>query len=1493
MADVRCACRSSLALILTVASAAVLSLAVPAPAAAAAPGELLPGPEVALPATPLPPTDAYLHTADGRIQVLVELANVPAARAWAAALASSRGTKAQALTSARAAAKASMAAIASAQQKVAGMIAARPAWRATEVYRVGRALNAISYFVAPAAVDALRRLPGVRAVHLVEAEYPSNFTSVPFIGAPQLWGNTLSLPSNITGAGVRIGIIDTGIDYQHPMFGGSGLLADYQANDRVTISPSLFPTAKVVGGTDFAGDAYTGANAPVPDPNPTDCNDHGSHVAGTAAGFGVQSDGTTYPGPFDPSTPFNSLRIGPGVAPGALLYSLRVFGCKGSTGLVVQAIDWAIDPDGDADFSDHLDVINMSLGSNFGTLSSTSAMAAENASLVGVIVAAASGNAGDTYFITSSPAVSGRSLSVAAIADPGVPGAVLNVTAPPAIVGGYAALPDAFGNGAPSPSGQSGTIVLVQAGSGTPSQGCSAYTNAAAVAGNIALIDRGTCTFQLKAAQAQSAGAIAAIIVNNVPGDPNLTLMGPDNTQPNITIPAVMISFNDGATIKGQLPGVTATLAAATAADTVASFSSRGPRIESAHVRLKPDVAAPGLNIISTQSGMTCMTGGGCITPTANGFDPGGLSLTISGTSMATPHIAGSMALLRQLHPDWSVEELKALLMGGALHDLTVGSNATGAKYGPGRIGAGREDLALSAPNLVTAFNADEPGLVTLSFDREVVSSSTQVKTVRLVNHGAADQAFNLGFDLRNSEPGVSFSLPGGSTITVPAGGSVTFGVEMDANASLMTHLRDPTVGPLQLDPTFGTGNQPRHFLTEEAGYLTFSQSSQVVMHLPLYSAVRAASSMAGSSPIATGGNPSGSTNVTLTGTPVCTGTLSSTCTGTFPADEVSLVTPLELQAVHAQNPAIPAYANLQYAGVAYDAVHNLLIFGASTWGTWSTPNQVSINFLIDPTNSGSFTRVLFDSSPGQLSGAYFGSGAAGQDPFFGFRFNTSTNGISALTYVNGTSAAGIDSRVLDNSALVMTATPAQLALSSTIVKWKVQTCPGSDPLCLGGPPIDTISGPLSWDYTAGNQGLNFAGARLLQDLPGATIPVTFNTANIATNGSLGALLIHHHNAVGTRAQAIPVEGTASADLTVSKSMAPAAPPLNSNAVFTVTVRNLGPGTATGVVVADLLPAGLTYVSDDGAGSYSSASGLWTLPSSLGAGQAATLHVTATVTTTDPVDNVASIAAVGQLDPNPANNQATVHVNAPHSADLAVTMLASAPVVLSGGPVTFTVNVKNNGPDTSYGVAVNVTFPGFPGLAIVGNTETAGVFNGGTGLWSIASIANGMTETLTVTVNAPSTTGPFSAQAVATSTTADPNSADNTASQSVAVGLGFYTLTPCRLLDTRNPDGAFGGPALAAQATRVFTGRNFCGVPSDATGLSVNITVTGGTTGGDLQLYASDIAAPGTLNIAWSTGQTRANNAIVSLCNVGTFTVLDEQATGTVNFIVDVNGYFK
>ena len=88
---------------------------------------------------------------------------------------------------------------------------------------------------------------------------------------------------------------------------------------------------------------------------------------------------------------------------------------------------------------------------------------------------------------------------------------------------------------------------------------------------------------------------------------------------------------------------------------------------------LKPDITAPGVNITSSQSGVTPF-----------GFIADNQPLTIGGTSMAAPHIAGIMALLRQEHPDWTGEELKALVMNTALHDLTNGANGTGLKYGPG-----------------------------------------------------------------------------------------------------------------------------------------------------------------------------------------------------------------------------------------------------------------------------------------------------------------------------------------------------------------------------------------------------------------------------------------------------------------------------------------------------------------------------------------------------------------------------------------------------------------------------------------------------------------------------------------------------------------------------------------------------------------------------------------------------------------------------------------
>jgi len=122
----------------------------------------------------------------------------------------------------------------------------------------------------------------------------------------------------------------------------------------------------------------------------------------------------------------------------------------------------------------------------------------------------------------------------------------------------------------------------------------------------------------------------------------------------------------------------------------------------------------------------------------------------------------------------------------------------------------------------------------------------------------------------------------------------------------------------------------------------------------------------------------------------------------------------------------------------------------------------------------------------------------------------------------------------------------------------------------------------------------------------------------------------------------------------------------------------------------------------------------------------------------------------------------------------------------------------------------------------------------------------------------------------------------------------FYTVTPCRLIDTRGATGPFGGPALQAQADRQFALSGTCGIPVDAKAVSLNLTVTGGSAGGDLRLSGGDQARPATSTINYGPGQTRANNAVVALGQDGLASLAVRcDSAGTVHLVVDVNGYFK
>ena len=255
------------------------------------------------------------------------------------------------------------------------------------------AINGIRVRAAHDKVAALAAIPGVVAVRpVLEAHRPDNTNGVPMVGAPGVWAGT----PGFRGEGMKIAVIDTGVDYTHANFGGPGPSRRTTLRTRPT---RPLPTRRTSGRrrrrsraastSSVTTTTPTGrlpSKVPHPDPNPLDCNGHGSHVAGTAAGFGVLGTGATYAGPYNASTvASNTWNVGPGVAPEADVYAIRVFGCLGSTNVTVDAIEWAVDND--------VDVINMSLGSPLRPRRTHQPVASTNAAKAGVIVVTSAGNA--------------------------------------------------------------------------------------------------------------------------------------------------------------------------------------------------------------------------------------------------------------------------------------------------------------------------------------------------------------------------------------------------------------------------------------------------------------------------------------------------------------------------------------------------------------------------------------------------------------------------------------------------------------------------------------------------------------------------------------------------------------------------------------------------------------------------------------------------------------------------------------------------------------------------------------------------------------------------------------------------------------------------------------------------------------------------------------------------------------------------------------------
>ncbi len=624
------------------------------------------------------------------------------------------------------------------------------------IYRYRMLINGVAIVAPTALADKIGTLAGVShlesAGHFARPELPKTETetrafaktlaarnSVKFIGATEAHG------LGIRGQGLKVGIIDSGIDYTHAMLGGEGTEAAFKAVD-VNQPSTAFPNKKVVGGIDFVGTKYDSGSVefvnrvPTMDANPMDEGGHGTHVAGTVAGIGDGVD--TYDG----------------VAPDAALHALKVFGADGSTNdtVVIAALEYAADPNGDGDLSDRLDVVNLSLGSGYGSAQVLYGEAVRNLTMGGVMVVAAGGNSGDLPYIVGSPGVTSEAFSVAAGIDDmdhnwKFRAAKFQTTSNPEI------FVEAIEGAVTKPLAESGSVQATLVYGGLADKDFSDELNAA-MSGKIAFLDRGAVAFTEKIKRAADAGAIGVVMANNQEGDP--IVMGGDGGP--FAIPGIMISKTLADQLKEEmkLGDVVAELTSSHVIekpqliDTITSFSSRGPR--SVDGALKPEITAPGEKIVSAKLG------------------GGKVGTRMSGTSMASPHMAGVMTLLKQKFPNLSPLELKAVAMGTA---KTV-VDTKGERHPLSRQGAGRVQVmkALNAQALAM------PSAISLG-EVAVESVKTMGRKIDLKSLIATDE--NYVVELREASP--ELSIAGSpSQVSLKAGDAQTLDLRLTVNASTL-----------------------------------------------------------------------------------------------------------------------------------------------------------------------------------------------------------------------------------------------------------------------------------------------------------------------------------------------------------------------------------------------------------------------------------------------------------------------------------------------------------------------------------------------------------------------------------------------------------------------------------------------------------------------------------------------------------------------------------
>lgn len=579
--------------------------------------------------------------------------------------------------------------------------------------------NGLSVDVSARNLAAIARLPGVKAVWpvLTFSIPPTTKVSDPELATALAMTGADIAQSELgyTGAGVRVAIMDTGIDYHHSDLGGC-----------------FGPACRVFKGYDFVGDAFNADPTspsynpvPVPDEDPDDCQGHGTHVAGIVGASGAVT----------------------GVAPGVRFGAYRVFGCEGSTtaDIMIAAMERAL--------FDGMHVLNMSIGSAYQWPQYPTAAASDRLVNKGMVVVASIGNNGaNGLYSAGAPGLGQKVIGVASFDNTHVTLTTFTISPDNTPIGyGVAAA-------APLPP-TSGTYPMARTGTNTSTADACSALPAGSLAGKVTLIRRGGCTFHVKSLNAQNAGAIAVVLYNNVAGRFSPTVAG----TPAITVPVVAVSDAEGVLINSRLAAgpVDMTWTDQTGnfgnptGGLISSFSSYGL---SPDLALKPDIGAPGGLIYSTYP-----------------IEKGSYA-TLSGTSMSSPHTAGGVALLLQAKPKTPSQIVRTILQNSADPKNWWGNPGLGLLDNVHRQGAGMLDIddAILAMTKVEpgklSLGESQAGPATRTLKIENSGPSAVTYNLSFVNAlSTGPNTFAPSFF--TSDASVAFSAP---SVTVPAKGTAS-----------------------------------------------------------------------------------------------------------------------------------------------------------------------------------------------------------------------------------------------------------------------------------------------------------------------------------------------------------------------------------------------------------------------------------------------------------------------------------------------------------------------------------------------------------------------------------------------------------------------------------------------------------------------------------------------------------------------------------------------